>query len=179
MVDQIEKIQKELAGRQAFKYQGETIYEWEQNLEDVLIYIKAPPVILPKNKEIVKQNLREGEQMPKLEIVFASDSLKIGLKGNPPYLNEKLVSKVRNSECLWELDGEEITITLPKAIKAETWRSVFVGHDGLNELQIEETRKKMLKERFQEEHGGFDFSDANISGHVPDPKNFLGGMKYG
>lgn len=45
-------------------------------------------------------------------------------------------------------------------------------------MQKEETQKKLLLERFQEEHGGgFDFSDAEINGNVPDPRNFMGGMK--
>jgi hypothetical protein len=36
----------------------------------------------------------------------------------------------------------------------------------------------MLLERFQEENHGFDFSDAEINGNVPDPKTFMGGLKY-
>jgi len=38
-------------------------------------------------------------------------------------------------------------------------------------------QKKLLLERFQEEHGGFDFSDAQINGNVPDPRTFMGGIK--
>ena len=82
------------------------------------------------------------------------------------------------------MDGDEITITLIKTLKvkkiftqAETWISVFKGHDQINVLQKEEMQKKMLLERFQEEHGGFDFSDAQINGMVPDPRNFMGGIK--
>lgn len=172
-------FKKQSQGRQKFIYDGQVIYEWEQTLEDVLIYIKTPEVLLEKNKEIVRKNLKVGQKMPKLEVEFKCDNLKIQISGADPYINEKLTSKVRNSECLWEIDGEEIIITLPKALKGETWKSVFIGHGNLNELQLEEVKKKMLKERFQEEHGGFDFSDANISGNVPDPKNFLGGLKYG
>ncbi len=61
--------------------------------------------------------------------------------------------------------------------KGETWVSVFKGHEQVNVLQKEEMQKKMLLERFQEEHGGFDFSDAQINGMVPDPRNFMGGIK--
>lgn len=175
----IDNYKKELQGRQPFIHEGQVIYEWEQSLEDIIIYIKTPPVLLEKNRELVRQNLKQGEKMPKLEVKFSSDSLYVGILGNPPYINEKLSGKVRSSECIWELDGDEITFTLPKALKGETFKSAFMGHGSLNEMQIEEARKKMLKERFQEEHGGFDFSDANISGNVPDPKNFLGGLKYG
>ena len=75
------------------------------------------------------------------------------------------------------LEDEEIKITLIKAKKAETWFSVFKGHNELNAIQKEEVQKKLLLERFGEEHAGFDFSDAEVSGNVPDPKNFMGGMK--
>lgn len=65
-----------------------------------------------------------------------------------------------------------------KVMKAETWLSVFKNHEQLNVLQKEEIQKKMLLERFQEEHAGFDFSDAEVNGMVPDPKEFMGGIKY-
>ena len=47
----------------------------------------------------------------------------------------------------------------------------------MNVLEKEELQKKLLLERFQEEHGGFDFSDAQINGNVPDPRTFMGGIK--
>jgi hypothetical protein len=36
----------------------------------------------------------------------------------------------------------------------------------------------MLLERFQAEHPGFDFSGAEVTGAVPDPRTFLGGMRH-
>ena len=75
------------------------------------------------------------------------------------------------------MEDEEIKITLIKAKKAETWSCVFRGHNELNPIQTEEVKKKLLLERFGEEHAGFDFSDAELSGNVPDPKTFLGGMR--
>jgi len=112
-----------------------------------------------------------------LDVKFTSTHVSIGIKGLPPYLDEDLSSKIKASESFWLLDNEEITITLIKVFKAETWTSVFKRHEQMNFLQKEEAQKKMLLERFQEEHGGFDFSDAEISGNVPDPRTFLGGIK--
>lgn len=165
-------------GRIPFYYNKQLVYEWEQNLEEVLVYIKAPECLLEKNKEIIRKNLQPGQQMPKLSIVITPTHLTVGLVGLPPYLSEDLSGKVKASESLWTLDEGEITITLEKALKAETWLSVFKGHEEVNMFQKEEMQKKMLLERFQEEHGGFDFSDAEINGNVPDPKTFMGGIKY-
>ena len=78
---------------------------------------------------------------------------------------------------MWELDDGEITVTLIKAIKADTWLCVFKNHSKMNAADKEEIQKKLLMERFQEEHGGFDFSDATVNGNVPDPKTFMGGIK--
>lgn len=164
-------------GRQPFVFNGNTIYEWEQSLEEVFVYIKAPDCLLEKNKEEVRKTLAPGQAMPKLEVKFTPTHLAIGLKTLPAYIDEDLTNKVKSSESFWHLDDGEITITLIKAIKAETWLSVFKKHDQLNHFQKEEMQKKMLLERFQEEHGGFDFSDAEVTGSVPDPKTFLGGIK--
>ncbi len=41
-----------------------------------------------------------------------------------------------------------------------------------------EMQKNILLERFQEENPGFDFSGAEVNGMVPDPRNFMGGVKY-
>lgn len=129
-------------------------------MEDVLIYIK-------KNKDA------------KVQVIIGQNELTV-LQNNLEYLKEQYSCKIKASESLWELDGDQLTITLIKALKGETWKSCFKGGEGnLNLFQEEEIKKKMLKERFQEEHGGFDFSDANITGNVPDPKNFMGGLKYG
>jgi hypothetical protein len=165
-------------GRIPFYHGKQLVYEWEQNLEEVLVYIKAPECILPKYREQVKKNLQPGQQMPKLDIKITPTHLSVGLIGLPPYLSEDFTSKVKASESLWSLEDDEIIITLEKALKAETWLGVFKGHEQINPFQKEEMQKKMLLERFQEEHGGFDFSDAEINGNVPDPKTFMGGIKY-
>ena len=36
-------------GRIPFYHNKQLVYEWEQNLEEVLIYIKAPDCLLEKN----------------------------------------------------------------------------------------------------------------------------------
>ena len=61
MVDNIDDVQKEFAkkakGRLQFKHEDRVVYEWEQNLEDVSIYIELPPVFRPKLREQMKKQL--------------------------------------------------------------------------------------------------------------------------
>ena len=70
-------------------------------------------------------------------------------------------------------DGE-LHISLQKMRKGETWHCVFVGHGTLDPLAETEVHKSMLLERFGQEHPGFDFSGAGVSGSVPDPRTFMG-----
>ena len=44
-------------GRIPFYYEKQKVYEWEQNLEEIIIYIQAPECVLAKNKEIIKRQL--------------------------------------------------------------------------------------------------------------------------
>ena len=42
----------------------------------------------------------------------------------------------------------------------------------------QEVQKNILLERFQEENPGFDFSQAQMNGQVPDATKFMGGVGY-
>ena len=57
-------------------------------------------------------------------------------------------------------------------------RDIGKGGVGLESFSENEVQKKILLERFQEENPGFDFSGADVNGMVPDPKEFMGGVKY-
>jgi hypothetical protein len=75
-------------------------------------------------------------------------------------------------------DEGEIEINLQKVKKGETWNSALAGHESLDPFTKGEVQKKMMLERFQEENPGFDFSGAEFSGSAPDPRKFMGGVKY-
>lgn len=67
-------------------------------------------------------------------------------------------------------------ITLTKADLAETWPCALKGHASMSAVEQEAEKQKILLERFGREHPGFDFSQAQLTGQTPDPKNFLGGF---
>ncbi len=80
------------------------------------------------------------------------------------------------AESLWTLEDDgTLVITLTKAHKAETWPCVFKGHGQLDAAAEAEAHRRILLERFQEENPGFDFSQAEVNGAVPDPRTFMGG----
>ena len=67
---------------------------------------------------------------------------------------------------------------LGKARKAETWPCALRGHSQLNTFEEQEVNKKIMLERFQEEHPGFDFSQAQFSGEAPSARTFMQGPGY-
>ena len=54
----MEEIEKQVAerarGRQQFKYGERVVYEWDQNIDDVNIYIDPPPVFKSSQKALVQ-----------------------------------------------------------------------------------------------------------------------------
>lgn len=146
--------------KQKFMYEGREIYEWEQSLDEVLVYIKPPP----------------GIRAAQIDCKIETSRFVLGLKGNPPFLDHKLPAACVAKDSFWNLDDGNIIITLTKAKKGETWPCAFVGQGTLDPLAETEVQKSMLLERFQQEHPGFDFSGAQVNGIVPDPRTFMGGI---
>lgn len=144
--------------RHQFRHQDQVVYEWEQTLNDLNIYIQVPAGI-------------NGKQ---LYVDLSTKHIKVGIKPNPPYLEKDLGGPIKTSESYWTLDNGELQIQLTKAQKGETWESALDGH-SLQGTAKDADQKRLLLERFQHEHPGFDFSSAEISGDAPNPRTFLGG----
>ena len=60
------------------------------------------------------------------------------------------------------------------------WTCALLGHQTqqLDPIMQEEVKKNILLERFQQENPGFDFSEAQMNGRVPNAREFMGGLKY-
>jgi len=159
------RTKKTKDGRYIFEHNGRTVYEWEQSLEEVNIYIKPP----------------EGTRKAHLAIEIANDIVRVGLVGSEaPFLEEKPGGAVNVSESYWMLDDGEININLQKGFKGEMWEAALLGAHTIkvDPLTAEEEKKKLMKERFQAEHPGFDFSDAEFNGEVPVARDFMGGIRH-
>eukprot|EP01066_Platyproteum_vivax_P006063 Platyproteum_vivax@DN189_c0_g1_i1.p1 len=149
-------------GRQIFSHLGHTIYEWEQTIDEVHVYINPPP----------------GVNKNQLNIIIAAKKLTVGLKGNPPFIEGDLFSTCDVSCSVWMIEDKELHIQLQKMKKAEIWDCVILGHGNVDPFTHEEIQKKLLLERFQEENPGFDFSQAEFNGPGKDPRDFCGGVRY-
>ena len=64
-----------------------TIYEWEQSIDEVVMFIEPPKGVMAKH----------------LDIEISPKRLRVGIKGNPPFLNLDLFSEVFVESSVWTL----------------------------------------------------------------------------
>ena len=210
-------------GRYRFEYNGNTIYEFEQSLDDVTIYVIPPPFIT------------KGRQ---INCIISPNHLKLGLvvnnnngNGNNAndakqqqqqqqqqswFLNEDTYGTVDVDESTWTLEDDDndednktknkinndngsrkkvIVITLTKANRGTAWEGALKGNPNaaaatsattassassntMDAISVEQVKKDLLLEKFQEENPGFDFRGADFNGSVPDARKFMGGVQY-
>ncbi|XP_042386128.1 nudC domain-containing protein 2-like [Zingiber officinale] len=146
--------------RHSFVNGGQKVFEWDQTLEEVDMYIDLPPKV-PKKLFYCK---------------IQSEHLEVGIKGNPSYLNYDLACPVKADSSFWTLEDEVMHITLQKRDKGNTWSSPVLGQGLLDSYAADLEQKRLMLQRFQEENLGFEFSQAQFSGTCPDPRTFMVGI---
>ena len=83
--------------RLQYTHQGRKIYEWEQSLEELHVFIELPPGVTAKA----------------IACDIKAASMTLGLKGNPPFLSESFESSVDSSDSYWTVeDGSLLHIIL-------------------------------------------------------------------
>ncbi|KAL6527259.1 hypothetical protein OROGR_016349 [Orobanche gracilis] len=149
--------------RHNFIHNGQKVFEWDQTLEEVNMYITLPPSV-PKKLFYCR---------------IDSKHVEVGIKGNPPYLNHEFTCPVKTDSSFWTLEDDIMHITLQKRDKGQTWSSPIMGQGQLDPYATDLEQKRLMLQRFQEEvfNPGFDFSQAQFSGGCPDPRTFMGGMR--
>nr|XP_028955481.1 nudC domain-containing protein 2-like [Malus domestica]XP_028955482.1 nudC domain-containing protein 2-like [Malus domestica] len=147
--------------RHSFVHNGQKVFEWDQTLEEVNMYISLP-LNVPSKHFFCK---------------IQSKHVEVGIKGNPPYLNHDLTCPVKTDCSFWTLEDDIMHITLQKRDKGQTWASPIVGEGQLDPYSTDLEQKRLMLQRFQEENPGFDFSHAQFTGGCPDPRTFMGGIR--
>jgi hypothetical protein len=178
-------------GRYLFQYNNRTIYEWDQNLEEVNIYIDVPPAPAPEASQF--------------QINIQTSRLQVGIKSHDRFfIDEPTFDKVVTNESCWYLDENDVDrdetetrvqihIVLIKAHRGQVWDAALISGDAsvsesggnsasastvVDPLTQEAMRRDMMIEKFQEENPGFDFRNAEFNGQVPNPREFMGGVQY-
>lgn len=146
---------------------GRYIYEWEQSLQEVTLYIPTPP---------------EVSLASQIHCTIEPNRLRIGLRRDPNqfFLDEPTFGTVDVSNSTWTWENSLLTVELQKANKGIVWEAVGCGYPAvrLDPFLLEEEKQRLMLERWQEENPGMDFRGATFSGSAPDPRNFMGGVRY-
>ena len=169
------------SGRFRFQFRGHAVYEFEQSLDDVTIYVVPPPYITKGNQ---------------IRCVISANHFKLGLVGHGTaqeqqwFLNEATFGTVDVDESTWTLEDHETTsqkvivVVLTKANRGTIWEAALKGNPGvvsaatMDPVSLEQVKKDLLLERFGEENPGFDFSGADFNGNIPNAREFMGGVQY-
>jgi len=141
--------------------------EVQLQLNDVIENVKTTPLDIQPPKNIKAKDI---------DCKIDKNKIKIGLKGTKPFINEELLQNINEEESTWYMDKNELIIVLIKVNIGEIWNGVLKKQNELNSVEIEETKKQLMLERFQREHPTFDFSNAQFNGQCPDPQSFLDGI---
>ena len=75
--------------RRTFTYEGRDIYEWEQSMQEVLVYLNPPAAVTADM----------------IDCKITVQRLVIGLKGNPPFLDVSTSAQVLLHGLRLKLDG--------------------------------------------------------------------------
>ncbi|PNX95395.1 nudC domain-containing protein 2-like, partial [Trifolium pratense] len=116
---------------------GQKVFEWDQTLDEVNIYINLPPKVNSKQ----------------FYCKIQSKHIELGIKGNPPFLNHDLTSPVKTDSSFWTLEDDIMHITLNKRDKGQTWASPILGQGQLDAYSTDLEQKRLMLQRFQEEIG--------------------------
>jgi hypothetical protein len=118
-------------GQRAFLYDGREVYRWHQTLGEVVIATTVPP----------------GVRGKMIDCTVTATHLRLGLKGNRPFIDEALGGTVVTGDTVWTVEDGTLTLNLTKARKGETWAAALRGHGELDPVAASEVQRHMLLER--------------------------------
>jgi CS domain len=155
------RVNKDL-NRFAFVVNEVAIYEWEQTIDEVVVYITNLP-----------------EQRAGLRVDITPSHLRVGLAGKPWFIDEDTFGTVDVAESTWALEDEVLVIYLQKANRGVVWECALTRFDArLDPMQVDRVRQELMRERWSRENPGMDFSSATFNGQAPDPRSFMDGCRY-
>jgi len=98
----------------------------------------------------LKIPMASGTKAKQLVVDIRKQSIKVGLKGQPPALEGELHKKVIVDDCFWtledapgELGEKEIVIALQKEDKQMWWKNVIVGDPEINTQKVQPENSKL------------------------------------
>jgi uncharacterized protein (DUF736 family) len=132
-------------------------YSWKQKIGEIEISIPLPPGITKRT--------------PEFRCLIQTDE--ISIKYPDFRLSGKLFDVIDISESTWTIEDEEginyLKVNLEKVNKVKVWPALFRSGEGSADiLTIEEMKKDMVREHYNQKFPGFNFDGAKFEGMLPD-----------
>ncbi|KAK7818688.1 protein bobber 1 [Quercus suber] len=103
-------------------------YSWGQSLQEVTVNVPVP----------------QGTKSSLLLCDIKTNSLKVGLKGQPPIIDGELFKPVKVDDCIWSLEDKKmITILICKRDQSEWWKSLLKGDPEIDTQKAEPEPSKL------------------------------------
>ena len=96
-------------------------YSFIQSLAEVTVTIPLPA----------------GTRAKMCDVEIKRNHLRVGLKGEPPILDDTLHEAVKVEDCLWNVDGTSLEIVLQKVSGMAWWDRVVTGAEPINTRKVE------------------------------------------
>ncbi|KAK7856676.1 protein bobber 1, partial [Quercus suber] len=103
-------------------------YSWGQSLQEVTVNVPVP----------------QGTKSSLLLCDIKTNSLKVGLKGQPPIIDGELHKPVKFDDCIWSLEDKKmINILICKRDQSEWWKSLLKGDPEIDTQKAEPEPSKL------------------------------------
>jgi hypothetical protein len=86
----------------------------------------------------------KGTPSKQLDIEFTPTTMRVGLRGQEPILDGKLLDRIHVDNSTWTLESDgELTLELSKVNKMAWWKAVLEGDPTINTRDIVPENSKM------------------------------------
>ena len=72
------------------------------------------------------------------------DCLQVGLKGKPPVIDGELHKEIKLEECLWNLEGQTVVLTIEKVDKMNWWSQIVTTDPHINTRKVNDFMQFLL-----------------------------------
>lgn len=105
-------------------------YKWTQTLQDIEVRVPSKTAFKLRPRDVV--------------VNIAKKHLIVGIKGQPPIIDDDLPHDVKLEECTWVLeDGKTFIISLEKINKVEWWSKLVVSDPEISTRKINPETSKL------------------------------------
>ncbi|XP_019057958.1 PREDICTED: protein BOBBER 1 isoform X1 [Tarenaya hassleriana] len=103
-------------------------YSWTQTLQEVTVNIPVPC----------------GTKARLVVCEIKKNSLKVGLKGQPPIIDGELYRPVKPDDCYWNIEDQKVmSVLLTKHDQMEWWKSLVKGEPEIDTQKVEPENSKL------------------------------------